>query len=254
MIREQTLNTMVTQAMGEVEGVSDVAVNTQYDGETIAIGIDISVTPNINIPATTLAMQKRVRQQVVELSGIAVKDISITIVALKMPENLSDISVAEVVSKSAVQDATILASSLPTDDAGFGDEAQAERDLDEQAETDDAEDIAAEPEPEDTGEPEEIGEPEDAGEPEVTVEPEEADEPEEAYEPEETVDATEAAWDLGDEAEPTQENELSEEDDADTEPEAEEKPVAEHELDGMDWSFQDFADGEDDAKSDDDVK
>ncbi len=87
LIAQDTLDTLVMNAIGEPQGVSDIKVVTGYQDGRVEAMIDIAVSSNINIPKTTRELQERVRRQLDDRSGICVSRVNVTISKINVPED-----------------------------------------------------------------------------------------------------------------------------------------------------------------------
>lgn len=87
LLEQETLDALVLASLGAPEGVSDIKIGTAYTDDRLEIMIDVAVESSINIPDTTRVMLSSVRNQVYEISGIRVDDVSVRISTIKIPED-----------------------------------------------------------------------------------------------------------------------------------------------------------------------
>jgi len=79
MIAQETLDQMVKDIIGEPDGVTDVQVVCGYADRKVDVLIDMAVASNIEIPATTRAIQDIVRNQLVDVNGIEISGVNVKI-------------------------------------------------------------------------------------------------------------------------------------------------------------------------------
>ncbi|NHM27834.1 alkaline shock response membrane anchor protein AmaP [Desulfofundulus sp. TPOSR] len=60
-------------------GVREAGARVYPGKEGIRIGIRVAVTPDINIPATAAMVQEQVKNRVLEVTGVTVQDVAITV-------------------------------------------------------------------------------------------------------------------------------------------------------------------------------
>lgn len=73
------LKDMVMQAVGKIEGLSEMNVSVTDGGDSIAVAIDLDVDTSVHVPTLTMNMQSAVRTYIQTSCGVAVKNVSVTV-------------------------------------------------------------------------------------------------------------------------------------------------------------------------------
>lgn len=86
LIRQETLDELVRNVVGEPDGVSDIAVNTRYQDMKLAVMVEMNVDLSTDIKETTTQMQEDVRHQLEEVNGIDLSGVSILVAKINVPK------------------------------------------------------------------------------------------------------------------------------------------------------------------------
>lgn len=84
LLAQETLDQLARSAVGDPEGISEIRVAAGYSDRMAAVTVEVAVSPAINIPEATRAIQLRVRGQLEDLSGIPVSSVDIKVVSLRL--------------------------------------------------------------------------------------------------------------------------------------------------------------------------
>ena len=70
---------MVMQAIGKIEGLSEMNVDVADCGDSISVAINLDVDTSVHVPTLTMNMQRAVRTYIQTTCGVAVKNVSVTV-------------------------------------------------------------------------------------------------------------------------------------------------------------------------------
>jgi uncharacterized alkaline shock family protein YloU len=73
------LRDMVRQAIGRIDGISDMNVDVIDAGDAVAVVITLDVDSSVHVPTLTMNMQRAVRTYIQTSCGVAVKNVSVVI-------------------------------------------------------------------------------------------------------------------------------------------------------------------------------
>lgn len=77
---------MIRIAVHGVEGIADLKTSIVNDMDTIAISANIAVLSGVHIPTVTSNVQRTIRNYIELNCGVAVREVSVSVHALEMPE------------------------------------------------------------------------------------------------------------------------------------------------------------------------
>jgi len=80
------MDTLVRQAIGLIEGMTEIKTKIINHDDSITIKIDMALSGEVHIPNTTMLMQRNVKKSVEEHSGIAVREVEIVISSIRPAE------------------------------------------------------------------------------------------------------------------------------------------------------------------------
>ena len=73
------LKDMVKQAVGKIDGLSDMNVEVMDAGDAVAVVITLDVESTVHVPTLTMNMQRAVRTYIQTSCGVAVKNVSVAV-------------------------------------------------------------------------------------------------------------------------------------------------------------------------------
>lgn len=85
LIKQETLDELVKDVVGEPEGVSDISVNTKYQDMKLGVMLEMNVDITTDIKEATSKMQSEIRHQLEEVNGIDMSGVSILVTKIKVP-------------------------------------------------------------------------------------------------------------------------------------------------------------------------
>jgi len=80
------LDTLVKEAVNNVRGVGDIKTYIINHEDSITVKIEMELLSDEHIPNVTMLMQRDIKSFIEEYSGIAVREVSIMVLAIKIPE------------------------------------------------------------------------------------------------------------------------------------------------------------------------
>ena len=80
---------MVKQAVGAVDGISDMRISISSVDDAIAINVNVALLNGSHVPTVTLNMQRAIRQFVEMNCGVSVRSVSINIQSVVNPAELT---------------------------------------------------------------------------------------------------------------------------------------------------------------------
>ena len=80
------LDTLVKGAVNNVKGVGDIKTYIINHEDSITVNIEMELLSDEHIPNVTMLMQRDIKNFIEEYSGIAVREVSIMVLAIKIPE------------------------------------------------------------------------------------------------------------------------------------------------------------------------
>ena len=80
------LDTLVKEAVNNVRGVGDIKTYIINHEDSITVKIEMELLSDEHIPNVTMLMQRDIKNFIEEYSGIAVREVSIMVLAIKIPE------------------------------------------------------------------------------------------------------------------------------------------------------------------------
>jgi len=81
-VSASVLESLVRQAIGEVEGIKSMAVRLGGDQTVLSASLDITVCPGVRLGDVIGAMQTAAREALERFTGMPVKDVSVTVSAI----------------------------------------------------------------------------------------------------------------------------------------------------------------------------
>lgn len=86
MIRKETLDEIIKTVIGQPDGITDVAITTQFKDLLLGVKVNLTVEMNANITSVTHDMQANIRKQLEEVNGIRLSGVDVIISAINVPE------------------------------------------------------------------------------------------------------------------------------------------------------------------------
>lgn len=99
LIQQDTLDDFVKSVIGQPEGVTDIAVSTQYHDMALDVQVSLTVNMDTDIAASTANMQKIVREQLEAVNGIQLSGVTVIISGINVPENTEGMTMPWAVTK-----------------------------------------------------------------------------------------------------------------------------------------------------------
>ena len=87
LIKQETLDEIIKNVIGQPEGVSEIAISTEYRDLALDVKVNLTVEMSANIASVTTDMQKNIRKQLEEVNGISLSGVSVIISGINVPEN-----------------------------------------------------------------------------------------------------------------------------------------------------------------------
>ena len=86
IVAMSALEQMVRQAAQKAQGVTDMKIGVRGDDESIAVAVELTVLGGVHLPTVTMSLQREIRRYVELNSGVAVRDVTVTVGAVVTPE------------------------------------------------------------------------------------------------------------------------------------------------------------------------
>ena len=86
IVAMSALEQMVRQAARGAQGVADMKIGVRGEDDSISVAVELTVLGGVHLPTVTMGLQREIRRYVELNSGVAVRDVTVTVGAVVSPE------------------------------------------------------------------------------------------------------------------------------------------------------------------------
>lgn len=86
IVAMSALEQMVRQAARNAQGVADMKIGVTGGDDSISVAVELTVLGGVHLPTVTMNLQREIRNYVELNSGVAVRDVTVTVGAVISPE------------------------------------------------------------------------------------------------------------------------------------------------------------------------